>query len=277
MKKIIFILSMLIMSSPLIANANKGREIMKRVDDMAVFEKMKSNLILDIFSSSGSKLYSKKFRMGMYTLNFTDTVKRITKSINYFYSPSDDKGNATLNIDYKKKDDDRWLYLKGLRKPKRIAGSDRGSDFMGSDFSQEDVKKPNFDDYKYKFLKEEGVSYKVRKFMSYVVECTPKNSKIKNDIGYGKIIRWIEKNTLLNMKSLFYDTNMTKIKKLTMISFFKGKNKVGQKVYMIKKMKMENLRKGTSSVVSFKKINTEAKARLRTDIFSVRYLTQKWW
>lgn len=254
-----------------------GTRIMKRYDEVPVFQKMKASLILRIYSSTGRRLYKKKFRMAVYVKNYTRPAIRIAKSIMYFYAPADDKGNSLLSIDYKNKDDDRWMYLKGLRKPKRIAGSDRGSDFMGSDFAQEDVKKPNFEDYKYNFIKIGKAPFRGRKFDCYVVESIPKNSRIKNDIGYGKIVRWIEKKTMLNLKTVFYDTNMARKKVGYMTAFIRGRNKAGQKVYFVKGMKMIDVQKGTRSVITFSRILYGRRARVRRNIFKVRYLTQRWW
>ena len=73
----------------------------------------------------------------------------------FFLSPSDVKNTAFLTYDYanENKDDDQWLYLPALNKTKRIPSSDKDSSFMGSDFTYNDMTKPNLNDYNFKILK----------------------------------------------------------------------------------------------------------------------------
>lgn len=65
------------------------------------------------------------------------------RSVLFFVDPPNVKGTAFLAHDFADptRDDDHWLYLPALRKSRRVASSERGRAFLGTDFSYEELKK----------------------------------------------------------------------------------------------------------------------------------------
>ena len=41
---------------------------------------------------------------------------------------------------------------------------------------------------------------------AYVIEAIPVNSEVADELGYGKVIQWVDKNIWMARKSEFYDT-----------------------------------------------------------------------
>jgi len=73
----------------------------------------------------------------------------------YFHKPPDVKDMTFMVWKYPGKDDDRWLFIPAIKLVKRIAANDKGSSFVGSDFSYEDVSGRNVEEDNYSLLKEE--------------------------------------------------------------------------------------------------------------------------
>ena len=91
-----------------------------------------------------------------------------------FLSPKSVKGVTLLNIDDGEK---IYLYMPAYNKPRRIAGSSKGEEFMGTGLSYEDMNM-NYEDKDYeKKLLEETESV-------YIIEVIPSGE----DVSYKKII-----------------------------------------------------------------------------------------
>lgn len=56
-----------------------------------------------------------------------------------FVFPPDVRDTSFLLHDHPDRDDDRWLYLPSLGKPKRIAGAQKYRNFLGTDFTYDDL------------------------------------------------------------------------------------------------------------------------------------------
>jgi outer membrane lipoprotein-sorting protein len=116
-----------------------------------------------------------------------------------FQNPASVKGTRFLTIDKKSGDSDRWIFLPSLGKLRRIAASESGSSFMGTDFSYDDMSLMNreAEEDTHSILREEtlnGVS-------CYVIQSIPRES----DFPYSKIISWIGKGDGISYKSEMYD------------------------------------------------------------------------
>ena len=124
----------------------------------------------------------------------------------FYLSPKNVKNTAFLTYDYpaSNKDDDQWLYLPAARKVRRISASDRGDYFLGTDFTYEDIKlesKVSLEDYHRKTLREENLD----DHQTYVVEAIPVSKQIAKELGYSKVVQWVDKDIWMTRKSEFYD------------------------------------------------------------------------
>ncbi|MDR2073488.1 MAG: outer membrane lipoprotein-sorting protein, partial [Spirochaetaceae bacterium] len=74
--------------------------------------------------------------LGYYFKDYGGT----SKTVMVFRSPWDVAGTCYLVWSYDNdRDDDTWIYLPGMKRTRRISGSGRNDEFMGSDFTYEDM------------------------------------------------------------------------------------------------------------------------------------------
>lgn len=126
------------------------------------------------------------------------------KSILFYTAPKRLDGTGFLTYDNTKSTDEQWLYLPAIRKVRRVSAADRGDWFLGTDFSYEDIKKETKvakEDYNFKLLGEE----KMNGHTCYKLESTAKNKTIAKQLGYSKLISWIDKKIFISRKTDFYD------------------------------------------------------------------------
>jgi len=256
----------------------KGRQIMEKIDSRPILEKSMSRSTLIIYDAQGKVLFTKKSRTAGYVQDFRDKNKKLGRSITNFFSPADDKGNGALMMEVADDDDNQWLYLKGLRKPKRVVGSDKSSSFMGSDFSNGDLGARDIDDSVYTWLGREKVKYKKKKYTAEKIQNVFKDQQQQKDYGYSKTIVWMHVKTGLPLKMEYHDMNGQLIKKGRLLDFKVKKNRDRKKVFMPSSLEMKNVLRGTRTVMKMKDIKTGSKAKkVRPGIFKVDYLTRKWW
>jgi len=73
-----------------------------------------------------------------------------------FTYPNDIKGTAFLVWEHPDGDDERFLYLPGLGRTRRIAGAEAQDSFVGSDFTYEDISGRELDDYTYSMVEQDA-------------------------------------------------------------------------------------------------------------------------
>jgi hypothetical protein len=107
-----------------------------------------------------------------------------TLRLMFFRHPADVKDTAFLTYDYDNpdRDDEQWLYLPELGKPKRIASNDKSGSFMGSDLNYSDMTSRNLDDYDFTFKKE----MVVKGVNAWLIEAIPRTKKVIRETGYKK-------------------------------------------------------------------------------------------
>lgn len=273
--------SALFLSSPAVFAqdaATKGYNIMKQVDALPVFEKTLNETEMKIFDAQGKVLFTKKARAATFVKDFRNPDKKLSMSISYFYAPADDKGNAALMLEKDGEDDDQWLYLKGLRKPKRVIGSDKSSSFMGSDFSNGDMAARDIDDYQFQWLASEKVAFKGKGIPTEKIQMSFKSDQQKEDYGYSKSVIWVHPKTGLVFKGELYNLDGQLSKKMSLISFKVLKNKDSKKVFLPTGMQMENVIRGTKTQMQITRTKVENQAaKVKPGIFTLPYMTRRWW
>lgn len=253
-----------------------GTRLMKRNDDRPVFERVKNKVVINIYNTAGELKFKKSLIMGAYTENM-GTPNQCEKYISYFMAPPDDMGNSYLALNYKNKPDEKYLYLKGIRKVKKVTGADKKLSFFGSDFANGDVGKPDFLEWKYRLIGEDKIEFKGKIFDCNMIECLPRDEGIKRDTGYSKRIFFLEKKTGLTLKIDYYDEAGIKCKQLRLLSFTTAPNVRGEKVFYETGIEMKNVKTGSRTELLFIEPKFEAEANIRTDIFTTEYLTRRWW
>jgi hypothetical protein len=127
-----------------------------------------------------------------------------TSSLVRFLSPKSVKGVTLLNLNSGEK---IYLYMPAYDKPRRIAGSSKGEEFMGTGLSYEDMSMDYQDkDNEKKLLQETENEYRI--------EIIPSGE----DASYKKIILSVDKEKFYAKKVEFYDTNDTLTKTLEIVN-----------------------------------------------------------
>ena len=200
-----FVLTTFLIPHP--ALALTAREIMEKVDARDDGDNMTAEQEMVLIDKKGHKRVR---RMKA----FNKDKGRDTLKLMFFLAPADVKGTGFLTYDYYsgEKDDDQWLYLPELKKIKRIAGSDKSSAFMGSDFSYADMTRRVLDEWEYKLLKET----EVREEKCWLIESIPANKTIENRYGYTKSVVFIRQDIFMVVRAVHWVKDGKKLKYLDM-------------------------------------------------------------
>lgn len=254
----------------------KGYRLMKMNDDQPIFQKVKGEAVLKIYGSTGDLRFHKKMVMGSFTESLGTTAEK-ENYICYCLEPADDNGNSYLMFNYKAQPDIKYAYLKGIRKAKKVTGADNRLSFFGSDFTNGDIGKPDINEWNYRYLGDERVEFKGRLFDCYAIESIPKTAAVLSDKGYARQVTFIEKKTLLTLKIEYFDENKIKMKEMKLLSFVSRNNVKGDRVYYYTGYEMKNVKRGTRTELFFKNMRFEEEANINPNIFSIEYMTRKWW
>jgi outer membrane lipoprotein-sorting protein len=120
------------------------------------------------------------------------------KYYTYFLEPADVQRTSFTVWKETDKDDSRWIFVPAVDLVKRISAKDKGSSFVGSDFSYEDVSGRPWTHDAHTFVREDtldGVAV-------WVIESRPKDS---GDV-FAKKITWIDRERMLPIREEYYDS-----------------------------------------------------------------------
>lgn len=119
------------------------------------------------------------------------------KYYTYFLEPADVQRTSFTVWKETDKDDSRWIFVPAVDLVKRISAKDKGSSFVGSDFSYEDVSGRPWTDDVHTFVREDtldGVA-------TWVIESRPKDP----DDVFAKKLTWIDQEKMLPIREEYYD------------------------------------------------------------------------
>lgn len=234
---------LLILFTSRLACTQTAREIIDQSADVVEFEAMEMLIKLKIFDA---KNHVRERSVSSVSKNFNG----ITKTLIKFIAPADVKGTSMLIFDYEEKTDDMWIYLPALRKSRRILSSEKSKSFMGSEFSNADMSKPNTDDFDHQILGSE----KYKNEDCWKLESKCKNPDIEDENGYSRKVAWISKSNFLCYQIEFYnfDNELFKIQKID--NYVKQSN--GK--YFAYTMTAENTNNGRRSVMNIENFQVDS-------------------
>jgi hypothetical protein len=122
--------------------------------------------------------------------------KQALKSLLMVEEPADTRGTGFLNIEPalgQKGDAERWLYLAAIKRVTRVAGDQLSASFLGSDFSFADLGQAVPDVFNFRLVKQEEA---VDGESCWVIEATPKERAVQNELGYSAAQLWVSKTKL---------------------------------------------------------------------------------
>ncbi len=168
-------------------------------------------------------------------------------SVMLFRAPENVAGTALLKTVNDDGEENTWLYLPSLDLTKNMSQEAENRQFMGSDFTYDDLGARNTDEYTYELLRvDNSAGDKI-----YVVEGVAKNPEMT---GYSKIRSWISEKYWKPEKVEYYDPDgeLLKVQRNSSIEQIKG-------FWVVQKMAMENKQRGSKTVLTWKdyRINTE--------------------
>ena len=135
------------------------------------------------------------------------------RSVIVFQSPATVRGTRFLTMDNAAGKSDQWIFLPSLGKVRRIAASEGGGNFMGTDFSYDDMSSMDRDVGldTHTILREETLGGAA----CYVIQSVPK----AGDYQYSKTILWIDKEQYRIYKSEMYDKRGALLKVMEMSGY----------------------------------------------------------
>ncbi len=181
------------------------------------------------------------------------------RTVIIFQRPASVAGTRFLTIDNSSGGSDRWIFLPALGRIRRIAASESGGSFMGTDFSYDDVSTNdrNVSLDVHNIIGEEPLNGRV----CYMIQSVSKDSGYQ----YSKTINWIDKESRLIYKSDLYDRRGTLIKVLEMSNFQEVQGRLTPM-----QTKVSTLASGTSTTINMDIIRYDDP--LPESIFTTQYL-----
>jgi outer membrane lipoprotein-sorting protein len=176
-----------------------------------------------------------------------------------FNSPAGQKGTRFLSIENGAGGTDQWIFLPSLGKSRRIASSESGGSFMGTDFSYDDMSlmSREADDDRHSIVREETLNGAA----CYMIESIPKES----DYQYSKTVSWVEKANNRIYKVELYDKKGVLVKRLEMSDY---QNVQGRDTS--KTTKISTIAAGTSTTIYMDRI--EYDMNIPEGVFTTAYL-----
>jgi outer membrane lipoprotein-sorting protein len=184
-----------------------GQEIMEAVYNNPSGENIQGQLEMRLINKQGDTRVRE-------LQQFIKDEGEVEKTIMFFLSPADVRNTSFMNWSYNDgRDDDQWIYLPALKRVKRISSDSKSDNFMGSDFTYDDLgdRHPNEDAHK--LLGEEVFNG----YDCYIVESVPKDK----DYMYSKTVTWVIKENFIGIKRDFYDEDGDLLKILQIKKFEK--------------------------------------------------------
>ncbi len=236
-----------------------GDEIARRINARDEGEAVSRGLRMEMIDRRGKKRVRE-------THSFRKYYGEEKRTVIFYLSPKNVKDTAFLTFDYPEanRDDDQWLYLPALRKVRRISASDRGDYFLGTDFTYEDIKKETkvgIEDYTWKTVGEETVDG----HRCYVVESIPVSDKVAKELGYGRVLRWVDAEIWMVRKAKFWDIRGNALK----TNHSRDIRQV-QGIWTAHRAEVENHKTGHRTVFTFSDV--EYQKRVNNDLFTERAL-----
>jgi len=174
----------------------------------------------------------------------------------YFQRPAD--VNKMVFLVWKQaaadQDDDRWLYLPALDLVKRIAGSEKRTSFVGSDFFYEDVSGRHTSEDIHELV-ETTDNY-------YVLNNVPRDP---DSVEFANYKMWIHKASFLPIKIEYYGKGGEKIREYNALGV-----ETIQGHPTVTRASMKDYRTGSTTTMSYRDVVYDI--GLPDDIFSERYL-----
>ncbi|MGY8689713.1 MAG: outer membrane lipoprotein-sorting protein, partial [Verrucomicrobiales bacterium] len=179
------------------AFAITGREVMEERDRRHNRNFEESWVVMNLYDKRGKAKAPRL--MITYSRKESELDQRLVK----FAEPADIRSVGLLTWEQPgDKEDDQWLYLPAAKKVKRIAGSGKKNQFMGTDLAFEDLRPENLAAHEYTISGEK----EIQGAQCWEITATPSTSKEKKGSGYSKRVIYIRQDNYFPVRTEYYNT-----------------------------------------------------------------------
>lgn len=239
MKK--FTLIILIVSLAIKVFSQDATEIIKKADEKVKGSSSIATMTMKIVRPTWDR-----------TVSFKSWGKGIDYSLTIVTAPAKEKGQTFL-----KRQNDLWSWNPTIGRMIKLPPSMMSQGWMGSDYSNDDILKESsiIVDYKHSLVGSENIAGKD----CYKIKLTPKEDAA---VVWGSIIKWISKDSYLQLKTQYFDEDGALIKTETASEIKKMDDReIPTKIEIIPE---DN--KGNKTIVIIESIDFDVK--LSDDFFS---------
>lgn len=238
-----------------------GDEVARRVNAREDGQSVARTLVMELADKGGSS----RTRV---TRSFRRDYGDERRSVLFFESPANLKGTALLTWDQldPARDDAQWLYLPGLRKSRRVAMSERGRAFLGTDLTFEDMKNETrlpIDTYRWRTVGEEQVDERP----TFVVEGLPVDERTARELGYGRVLLRVDAERWLPLFGEYWDVRGEPLKTVRLADV-----REVQGVWTPHRIEAESRRTGHRTRLEFRDVVYDPE--LPDDLFTERALAR---
>lgn len=190
-----------------------GVEVIKRAEMNASGFNDMTNRVSMLLTDADGSVSEREMLIKMISLG-----EGKSKTLTVFTKPAREKGIALLTHADISSEDDQWLYLPASKRVKKIASSNVGASFRGSEFTYEDITSQHRDHYRFDLIRKEACGDKA----CFVIDRFPKFS----DSSYSKTRLYIDTENYLVRKGDFFDIENMLLKTMTASNYTKHQNGV---------------------------------------------------
>ena len=173
-----------------------GLEVMQERERRHELPSEESWVKMDLIGKDGKKKTSRE--MATFSRRKSGMDQRLIK----FSAPADIRNVGLLTWEQPdNKEDDQWLFLPASKQIKRIAGSSKKNQFMGTDLAYEDLRPEKLSAFEYTIVKEVTID----KAKCWAITAVPRSRKEKRDSGYSKRMIYVRQDIYFPIKTEYYD------------------------------------------------------------------------
>lgn len=230
--------------SPVFAQETDATAIMMAVENRDVGQDERAEVLMVLIDAKGEKRERRLIRLR----RSEDREEQVRLQ---FQFPPDLRDTALLLHDHPDRDDDRWLYLPTLRKVKRISGAQKYRNFLGTDFTYDELGGREPEEDIHTLEGEEQLDGKP----VYRIRSEPREKE--NPYQYRLV--WVWKDTPVILKEEYYDRHGRLKKRMQVL-----KIQTLQGIPTVLEREMVDIQEQHLTVLSFDKLkyNTGVSSRL---------------
>ena len=223
---------------PVFAQGADAMSIMMAVETRDVGQDKRAEVLMVLIDAKGERRERKLIRLRR-------SEGREEQVRLQFQFPPDLRDTGLLLHDHPDKDDDRWLYLPTLRKVKRISGAQKYRNFLGTDFTYDELGGREPEEDVHTLEAEEQLFGKP----VYRIRSVPKEKE--NPYQYRLV--WVWKDMPIVLKEEYYDRHGRLKKRMQVL-----KIETVQGIPTVLKREMVDVQEQHRTVLSFEKVKYNA-------------------